>query len=1268
MTLTELTARRISEPLPPLSLVRPDLPTAVGQVIQRATSLNPSDRYEDVAMMLATFQAAVEALIVSSRASKISAAMSRTQQLAALTLDLPNPYKGLRTFQESDAANFFGRQALIDRLVGRMREPGAFNRFLAVVGPSGSGKSSAVKAGLIPALRTGAITHSSRWYYVELTPGAQPFKELEAALTSIAVQPPENLDEQLMRDPRELLNMVQQLLPSDQTTELFLLIDQFEELFTQVTDAERDRFLESLHIAVSSPASRIRVVVTLRADFYDRPLLLPLISEMMRVRNEVIVPLTPAELEDAIVEPGRRLGVELEPGLNTAIVREVTDHPGALPLLQYLMSELFQRRQGMWMTLAAYQEMGGVRGALAKRAEEIYEGLPAPQRAAMQQLLLRLITLGEGTEDTRRRTLIAEVNGLGSDPAVMRTVIDTLGKARLLTFDRDPETRSPTVEVTHEAIIREWQRLRVWLDASRNDVRFQRNLAALTNEWLNANRDSSYLLRDARLRQFETWSQESTVALTPNEAAYLSASLQEQAKRQTIELQRAENERKLERRARSRLSILVTVMALALLVGVILTGYALTATQRAQVESEISQSLAQAASAGRALTEGDADLAVVLALEANSGANAAPQALRTLTEVVFSPGTRGLITGHTSAVTSVAMDPLRRYVASGSRDSIVRVWSLDDQSLVYELVGHRGDVQTVAFSPDGRYLASSGLDFAVLLWNMETGEQVRQFSGHSAAVRSLVFSPDGATLVTASRDTQVIVWDVELGAAVRTLSGHTATAQTVAFSPDGAMIASGAGDGEIILWNAVTGERLINWTSSINGVNDLDFTADGMRLVSALGDSTVAIWATENGALERTIGVDDVPLSLALVADQTSAFIGLRSGAVAVIDLANGQTTDVLRGHLGEVYGVAISADGRIGVSGASDATVRLWNVTNPAEQARYSDHTARITGLAFAGTTARPDIITTSVDQTLRIRSFDSSGAPSESRAVQFDSQIRAMSLSPDDTIAYLGMATGNIQAVRLATGAVENVFPLHQSPVLALTVTRSGMLAATSAQGESLRIWDTATGTVQQSLDRYANTILDLSFSADGSLLAFAADDNALVIWNVADEIEALRFSGSQTPIASVAFSDDGTRLAAGARDGTIFVWNVQTGAVVYRVNGHTRDVWSLAFSSDGRSLVSVGGDGIVLWWDMTTGEEIERFVSVVAPALKIAVDPSQQYIATGADRGVVQVWRLYNGDALIDWTRANRYLRDLTCQERDLYRVQPLCIDEVQAPTQP
>src|SRR5439155_10575353 len=303
------------------------------------------------------------------------------------------PYKGLRPFEEADAGYFFGREALTNELVERL----AGARFLAVVGPSGSGKSSVVRAGLIPAIRGGALSGSERWLVVEMLPGAHALEELEAALLRVAVNPPSSLLEQLERDENGLLRAVKRVLPSDDSV-LVLVIDQLEEVFTLVQHEDRRaHFLASIEAAVMDPRSRLRVVTTLRADFYDRPLLYRGFADLMRSYVEAVVPLSSDELERAIVNPAKQLDVGMEPGLLADMLAEVVDEPGALPLLQYALTELFDRREGNTLTLSAYRDIGGIAGALAGRADELYRALDADGRGACRQLFLRLVTLGEGT-------------------------------------------------------------------------------------------------------------------------------------------------------------------------------------------------------------------------------------------------------------------------------------------------------------------------------------------------------------------------------------------------------------------------------------------------------------------------------------------------------------------------------------------------------------------------------------------------------------------------------------------------------------------------------------------------------------------------------------------------------------------------------------------------------------------------------------------------------------------------------------------------------
>ncbi len=450
----------------------------------------------------------------------------------------PNPYKGLRPFQQADANDFFGREALTQQLLARLAERGDSARFLAVIGPSGSGKSSGVKAGLFPALRKGALPGSENWFIAEMLPGTHPLEELEIALLRIAVSRPPSLIEQLTRDARGLLRAARLIIPDD-SSEVLLLVDQFEELFVLAEDKALVRyFLDLIVAAVTDPRSRVRVVITLRADFYDRPLMYPQSGELVRQRTEAVVPLTPEELEQAIVKPARQAGVTVEPGLVAAMVADVNEQPGALPLLQYVLTELYDRREGRNMTLATYNTLGGTLGALAKQADELMEDLNAEEQEVARQLFLRLVTLGEGTEDVRRRVQRTELTAIGVDSNMMDDIIDTFGEYRMLTFDRDPQTRGPTVEVTHEALIRGWGHLRRWVDESRDDVRLQRLLGEAASEWYRADKDVSFLLHGVRLARFEDWADTTTLVLIQSERAYLDACIAERERQRAKETER----------------------------------------------------------------------------------------------------------------------------------------------------------------------------------------------------------------------------------------------------------------------------------------------------------------------------------------------------------------------------------------------------------------------------------------------------------------------------------------------------------------------------------------------------------------------------------------------------------------------------------------------------------------------------------------------------------------------------------------------------------
>lgn len=473
--------------------------------------------------------------------------------------DVPNPFKGLRSFLEDDSADFFGRDRLVAEAVRRLE---AGTSLLALVGPSGSGKSSIVRAGLIPALRKGAIDGSDGWSIAQMVPGSRPFAELEAALLRSSLDAPDSLSDQLADRESGVLRAALRVLPTDTST-LVLVIDQFEEVFTQVArEEDRAQFLAGLVNAIADSGGRVKVVLTLRADFYDRPLAYPEFGARLGDGIINVVPLTSTELESAALLPAEHAGVRLEPGLIAALLTDVIGRPGALPLFQYALTELFDRRIGDSLSLAAYEAMDGVGGALSRRADDLFAQLDDQQQTTAQQLFLRLVNIADNDEWTRRRVPASEILSLDADVLVLQAVIDSYASHRLLILDRDLVTDYPTVEVAHEALLTNWARLNGWIEAAREDVKRHVTLAAAMDEWRDADFNPDYLLRGARLEAYTQWGATATMQLTLDEREFLD--LSRVRHEHTLEAERHRSMRgdKAERSARRRLWAVAAVMVL----------------------------------------------------------------------------------------------------------------------------------------------------------------------------------------------------------------------------------------------------------------------------------------------------------------------------------------------------------------------------------------------------------------------------------------------------------------------------------------------------------------------------------------------------------------------------------------------------------------------------------------------------------------------------------------------------------------------------------
>jgi DNA-binding SARP family transcriptional activator len=532
-----------------------------------------------------------------------------------------NPYKGLRAFGEADGADFFGREALVARLVARVEEAAHAGRLLVVVGPSGSGKSSVVRAGLLPALRASPAPSGAPWRIATMVPGVAPFAELAAGLAASGASIDRTAIDRTAIDrpdaaPAELASLVSGAVASVGGP-LLLVIDQLEELFVRVDDETRTRFLDALVALLTSPECPLVVVATLRADFLHVPLALGGLGELVREGTELVTPLTRGELERAIVRPADAVGIEVEPALVVEMVNDVAHRPGALPLLEFALTELFERSDGRRLSRDGYAAIGGVTGALGRRADEAWRSFDAGGRAIAQQVLLDLVELADAGVATARRVPRSDLESLAGDGDAARVgvVLDDLGRSGLLTFDVDQVSGAPTVEIAHEALLAHWPRLSDWIEDLRDDLRTRRRLSDAADEWEVAGRSPGYLSSGARLEWFEAWALATRLSLTDGERAYLAASVAERDRLAREGAERAEREGRLERRARVIRRSLIGVVAAGVVIGSLLLAALVGEWRTAGEQAELATARRLAAASVASL-ESDPQLSVLLALQA----------------------------------------------------------------------------------------------------------------------------------------------------------------------------------------------------------------------------------------------------------------------------------------------------------------------------------------------------------------------------------------------------------------------------------------------------------------------------------------------------------------------------------------------------------------------------------------------------------------------------------------------------------------------------
>jgi len=1186
-----------------------------------------------------------------------------------------NPYKGLRAFQPADELDFFGREKLTKKIIQRLNEKNEWSRFLAIVGPSGSGKSSLVNAGLIPALWRGELPGSERWFVVEMLPGTHPLDELEVALMRIAADQSGHLNEQLRRDERGLVRASQLILPND-GSELVLIVDQFEEAFTLTeNDAERQQFLDLLHAAVTEKRSRVRVVVTLRADFYDRPLMYPQFGELVRNRMETVLPLSAKELESAIVNPAKRVGVTFEEGLVATIVSEINYQPGALPLLQYALTELFEQRDHRTLTLAAYQKIGGIVGALAQRAEELYNELNADGQAIARQIFLRLVTLGEGVEDTRRRTPRAELAALTPYEDLLNDIIDMFAEYRLLSLDHDPATRAPTVEVAHEALLREWERLRNWLNESRSDVRMQRQLALMSGEWRAAQQDHSFLLRGSRLEMLEGWMAGTGLAITPQEREFLDASLAERAQQEAARRAQEAREIGLRQRAQRILQALVVVLLVA---AVVAGGLALWANgQRSRAEDEkaraesAEQEALRHASIGLAAQavaelEGDTpERGVLLALAALENYPYTAQAERALAQTVYETHRYTVLSSpdYWVAVNNVAFsadgtriatvggeriigiwdcvsgdllttfnrsetDPRgeegiwgvdwssdgRILVTSSVMLNMARVWDVESGELLLGYEGHDGPVHTAYFSGDARFVLTASADGTAHIWERDTGTAVRVFEGHTDAVTDAVWSPDDTQIVTASADGTIRRWDVSTGEELQVINAHTGGALAVAWSPDGQYVASAGKDGLGRVWNIGTGTAHFTLIGHDNWVRDIEWSPDGAYLATSSSDGTARIW-------EAIAGSEMVVFSL--------------SG--------------------GDITHLAWSPDGHQ-LAWANAISPRVWDVTTPI--VRLVGHGTDVQGQAVIGTpTWSSDsalMLTTGwPDATVRIWNSQTGAELTHYEQTEGPREMMLSALHPSRSEVLM---PAPLRIWNYETGEIRVFTDDFPQEALGFWSPDGRLVYIKPFGSPEYGVYDAETGE-RLLLSTLENCAFGLpgAWSPDSHYLShpcLSEGPGSLVVTEALTGNVVHEYHGHTDGVQVAYWSPDGTRLVTSSPDHTARVWDFETGEVITIFSGHTDWVFSAGWSPDSTRIVSGDVAGNVRIWDADTGQEVNSY-HVAGRITEVHWSPDGTRVVAAGQFAVPEIRPVWQStDELIAYAHECCVFRSLTSEERELF----------------
>ncbi|UCC75880.1 MAG: WD40 repeat domain-containing protein, partial [Anaerolineales bacterium] len=892
------------------------------------------------------------------------------------------------------------------------------------------------------------------------------------------------------------------------------------------------------------------------------------------------------------------------------------------------------RRRGYTLTLAGYAESGGVAGAIAQTADTVFEGLTPEQHAIARSIFLRLTELGEeGTQDTRRRVAPSELIPRPEDAPTVEAVLKTLADARLIT------TAKETVEVAHEALIREWPALRAWLDEDREGLRTHRHLTEAAQEWERLDREPGELYRGARLATASEWEEQHPELLNPLEREFLAAS-QRLAWSQEMERQR--------RRQRT-----IVGLAAALAVTLLLALLAVQQWQRAgrgEQEALRGAAIGLTAQALAELEGPSPERAVLLSLEALEYYPYTPRAESVLAQAVrgsilnlvltspwtqapaaaWSPDGERVVavdsvgtnviwdsatgqellrfpTWATDSATGVAWSPSGgQIVTTFAEPEVLRTFVAANGEQIHELYGHEGEVLGAAWSPDGTRVVSCSTDGTARLWDARTGVEQLILSGHSDAVMDVAWSPAGDRILTASADGTARLWDAETGAEVLAVAVPRGGLLGAAWSPDGQSFATAGEDGTVRIWDASIGTELFALAGHYEEVRDVAWSPDGKWIATASADGTARVWNARTGTLLSTLYGLTRDLQTVAWSPEGSRLVTSGGESVRLWDI---RLDLQLVGHDGQVVDASRSPDGARIVTASEDSTARVWNASTGELLVVFSEHEGQVRSAAWSPAGDR--IVTAGSDGTARI--WDP--------------------VSGEEFI----------------------VFAEHTDEVWHVDWSPDGEHIVSTSADRSSRIWDSTTGETLSLLRIYHDRGRS-HWSPDGQRIVTAAgyggtQRSPVFVWDAASGRNLLSFVNHDAWMSDADWSPDGTRVVSTGYDGTARIWDPDTGEEML-ILAVRETAWDAAWSPNGKRIVTGDQGGAVKVWDAATGEEIYGF-SAEAAVWNVDWSPDGQYIIASGLFEVPLVRRAWQStEELIAHAHQCCVTRELTPEEREQF----------------